>query len=533
MEAAAMNSTRPTAERGMAMVTAMITAAVLVTIASASLMYSRSDSMVSDNSKHGSTAIWAAQLGTEQAKNFLKTDGKWKTVGVTPEEVAPAGTTYSGLPGATYAATVAAYGATPGRFLIQAEGTAPDGSTTKIEEIVAFADDSIGLDAINIQGFGTHTALQENNIRVPKYFIDARDHDRNGRPCVTGSPYCSTFTAAALAGTEGNINTDVKPELFNLRSRMVNDGNGCNPSGSNCTGDYEAGLYWIKKHVPAFSTTSCNEGDPPPCYKALPLNIAEIHANNHTPNEAPSYTSNGGDTPWSEMFLGPIHGSPETRALADADDALLVQRIHRLLEHAVASDVSDRVALTANITSGTTTIGSWDDPKIAIICDDNPQLDPKMRRLTAEPPCNGATSPNDFKIQNVGTVFNGTGLLIVPRTLQIDDGRFNWRGIVLILDKGRFYIKNGGNPNVAGMVLGTVISQDDTGNSTKIDLIGLKQSTTVTNPFYSEPATSPAPPSYVQTIHGFGVKYSRESINNALSAGSTTLAWREVYQGEQ
>ncbi len=532
-----MNLKRLTAERGMALVTAMITAAVLVTIAGASLIYSRSDAMVSDNSRYGSTALWAAQLGTEQAKNYLKTAGKWKTV-VSSETVAAAGTTYSGLPGATYGATVAPYGTTPGRFQILADGTAPDGSSIELEEIVAFADDTIGLDAINIQGFGTHTEFEGGgSLNIPKYFIDARDHDRNGRPCVTGSPYCSTFTAAAIAGTETTINNDVKQELNRVREQMVDDGNDCAPNGSNCNGEYEAGRYWIKQQSYSTATApppgACPTDTTPGCYKTLPLNVPELHATNHAINTGPIYASNAGDTPWSEMFVGPIHGSPETRALANADDALLIARIHRLLEFALLSDVSDRFALTANVTSGTTTIGSWDDPKVAIICDTNAQLDAKMRRLSAEPPCNGATSPNDFKIQNAATVLNGTGLLIVPRTLQIDDGRLNWRGIVLILDKGRLKIKNGGNPNVAGMILGTVVSQDDSGASTKIDLIGLDTSTTVTNPFYAEPATSPAPPSYVQTIHGFGVKYSRESINNALSPGSTTLAWREIYQGEQ
>lgn len=516
-------------ERGMAFVTAMITGAVLITITAASLIYSRSDVMVSDNAKYGSRALWIAQLGAERAKNFLRTDGTWKTVTSTAT-VAAAGTTYAGLPGATYSTTVAPYGGTPGRFLIQAGGTAPDASTAQIEEIVAFVDDSLGFDAINVQGIGTHTALDENNIHIPKYFIDARDHDRNGRPCLTGSPSCTNFTAAAIAGTATTINNDVKQELFRLREHMVGDGNACNASGSNCDGDFEAGLYWIKKQVPAYSTASCNEGDPAPCYKALPLNVPHLHANDHASNVAPVYTSGGGDTPWSEMFVGPIHGTPETRVLSNADDVILQQRIQRLLEFALNTDVSRRRAISADLTTNQT-YGSWDDPKVVIICDTNSN-NAKMARLSTEPPCNGNNAPNVTYVRN-DAVVTGTGLLIVPRELQFNDARFNWRGIVLLLEQGRFTIKNGGNPNVAGMVLGTVVAQDATGSDPKIKLIGVTTSTTATNPFYGEPATSPAPPSFVQTIHGFGVKFSRESINNALGAGMTTLAWREVYAGEQ
>ncbi len=67
-------------EKGFALVSAMVIAAVLMTVAAASLIYSRSDVMVSDNAKQGSTALWIAQLGTERAKNFLRQDAGFKSV---------------------------------------------------------------------------------------------------------------------------------------------------------------------------------------------------------------------------------------------------------------------------------------------------------------------------------------------------------------------------------------------------------------------------------------------------------------------
>ena len=513
----------------MALATTLVCAAVLTTLAAMSMVASRSDALVSDNAKSASRALWVAQIGAERAKNALRKDGNWKNVTSTLT-VAASGSTYSGIPGATYSSTAAPYGGTPGRFVIQAAGTAPDGSSAQIEEIIGFVDDTLAFDAINIQGNGTHTALDENNIHIPKYFIDGRNHDRNGMPCVLGSPYCSASTVAAISGTAATINNDVKLELFRLREHMVSDGNACNASGSNCTGAFEAGRYWIKQQSPAYSTSPCNEGDPAPCYKSLPLNVPELHATNHAANAAPVYTAEAGDTPWSNMFVGPIHGSPETRILTNGEDVILQQRIQRVLDVALNSDVSRRRAITADLGTNQT-FGSWDEPVIAIICDTGSN-DPKLARLSVEPPCNGTNAPNVVHVQS-NSVVTGTGILIVARELEMVNTSFNWRGIVLILEQGRFTIKNGGNPDVSGMVLGTVVSQDATGSDPKVKLIGLTTDTQSANPFVSEPPTSPSPPASVQTIHGFGVKFSHESVNNALSAGMTTLAWREVYAGEQ
>ena len=217
-------------ERGMALVTALITAVVLVTMAAAALTYSRSDAMVSDNSKHGSAAVWIAQLGAERAKNELRDSDSanhWTKVTASTSFYA-AGTTYSGMPNATYDTTVAPYGAVgSGKFLIQSNGTAPDGSSVAIEEIVAFAGAALDLSAINIQGSGTHTKLDGgNDYGIPSYFVDGRNHDRNGIICgadvdgnsISDSATCTTpLTKYAIRGTTTTINNDVMAEFGNLR----------------------------------------------------------------------------------------------------------------------------------------------------------------------------------------------------------------------------------------------------------------------------------------------------------------------------
>jgi hypothetical protein len=202
----------------------------------------------------------------------------------------------------------------------------------------------------------------------------------------------------------------------------------------------------------------------------------------------------------------------------------------------VNSNVTDRRAITANLTTSQT-YGSWDDPKIVITCDpsfngDLPRSRDLIRRLSAEPPCNGNSAPTNVYVDGHAAV-TGTGLLIVTREMELRDTNFNWRGIVLVLDKGRFYIRNGGSPDVRGVVLGTIAVQDDNGNSPKVDFRDLETANALANPFISEPPPPSSPPSVYGTIYGFGVKYSVEAIENALSASAVTLAWHEAYEGEE
>jgi hypothetical protein len=220
-------------------------------------------------------------------------------------------------------------------------------------------------------------------------------------------------------------------------------------------------------------------------------------------------------------------------------DQALQDSIVAMLEFALNSDVGDRGAITSNLTTNRSW-GTWDDPKIVLTCDTGFNVGPGgsartqaiVRRLSAEPPCNGSNAPNDVKIQS-NAVVTGTGILILTRTLQLDDARFNWRGIVLVLDQGRLQIKNGGNPDIRGMVLGTVVLQDENGSDPKIKLIGLGAANSIANPFINEPPPPSTPPSVYGTIYGFGVKFSAESIENALTPGMVTVAWHEVYEGEE
>jgi hypothetical protein len=105
---------------------------------------------------------------------------------------------------------------------------------------------------------------------------------------------------------------------------------------------------------------------------------------------------------------------------------------------------------------------------------------------------------------------------------------------VLVLDAGRVNVVNiNGNREACGMVLGTAVLQaDSSGNFPKLRLSDAEHRNCA-NPFASEPIPASAIPSEIATLHGIGVKYSQESIDNALTAGLTTLAWHEVYGSEQ
>ena len=527
----------------MALVTALITALVLVTLATASMIYSRSDVMVSDNSKHGSAALWLAQLGNERAKNYLRTDNGWKNVPGSTSPLYAAGTTYSGIPNATYGTSVSFLGNLGGgkKFLIRTDATAPDGSSVAVEESVALAGANIDLQAINVQGTGTHTKLDDSNpTRVPSWFIDARDHDRNGNVCGAGNTVCPTaFLASALAGTPGTASNDARVEMDNMREDLANEAVDCQTDGSDCDTPFMSGLYWMKKA--GFSDASCARGAPFPCDKSLNLGDPHLFAYTHTLNLAPAYPDST-DTPWAEMFHGPIVSADNDadpdyhdalRILTSSQDTLLQNLVIELLQFALNTDNSRRRAITTDITTSHAAgaYGTWSDPTVTIICDPgHPVLE--MAKLSSEFPCNGIAAPNNTQVRN-GAVFTGTGLLIVPRSLEIDDATFHWRGIVLVLNQGRFQVKKiGGSADACGMVLGAVLLQDETGNDMKVDFIQ-GSPTECDNQFAALPTRSPPLTGSPLHLHGFGVKYSKEAVENALTSSLITIAWREVYQGEQ
>jgi hypothetical protein len=540
-------------ESGMALVTALITAVVLVTMAAAALTYSRSDAMVSDNSKHGSGAVWIAQLGAERAKNELRDSDSarhWTKI-ASSTNFYTSGTTYSGMPGAAYDTTVAPYGvAGSGKFLIQANGTAPDGSSVAIEEVVSFAGAALDLAAINIQGTGTHTKLDGgNNYGIPSYFIDGRNHDRNGIVCgadvdgdsISDSATCTTVSAPkpAIRGTTTTINNDVANELGNLKQHIVNDATqggtcsgaaSCNaPKTSNTI--QNAGSWWIRNSS-GLSATNCTQSDAisnPACYWNLDLADVRLNATGHPSGSPPVEANASGDTLWNVMFRGPVIGGTLGYAVNGVEDNALRDAIQQILNYAVNSNVGDRVAISSHITTDQTW-GTWAHPKVVIACEAANHPNAKMVRLGQEPPCNGNAAPNNLNVDN-NAVVTGTGLLIVGRDLELRDTRFNWRGIILILQQGRLQIRSGGNPDTRGMILGTVVVQDDVGSDPKLKLAYLTQTNSIANAFMNDP-TPGSHSSVYDTIYGFGVKYSAEAVANALSGAMTTLSWRESYRGE-
>jgi hypothetical protein len=553
--------TRTIDERGIALVTTIILAAVLMTVAMTSLIYTRSDSLVSDNAKHGSTALWIAELANDRVKNFLRKDAGWKTI-TAPTTLYPAGTTHDGFPGATYSSTVGPYaGGLGNKFLIDSSATAPDGTSVRIQEVVAIPAADLNVAAINLHGTGTHTKISEPNLAVPAWFIDARNHDRHGQPILAGP---AQFTQSGFRGTQDSISNPSNPtamrrELCDLRNGMITAGNTCTAQGNGtCNGEKRgsdgdgAGRFFI--HELGLTTCDCNANAL--CNEGtLNLGDARINAVDHATSQPPMPATHT-DTLWTDdpagtplvnpqWFLGPLVANPATEIMNAAQDAALAQNIELILEFALNSRIRDRRAITANITTDTTTgasgtssdpnqFGSWDNPVFAILCDPG-HPNPKMSRLSNEPPCNGNSAPSNTQVHTSSARVAGTGVLIVGRTLEIGNrAEFSWRGIVLVLDAGRVNVVNiNGNREACGMVLGTAVLQaDSSGNFPKLRLSDAEHRNCA-NPFASEPIPASAIPSEIATLHGIGVKYSQESIDNALTAGLTTLAWHEVYGSEQ
>ena len=551
-----MKRIRKLGEGGMALMGAIVIAAVLMTVATTSLIYSRSDVMVSDNAKHGSTALWIAQLGSERAKNFLRKDVGFKTIPVgAPTELYAPGTTYAGLPGATYGASVSRYGGN--KFLIDSSATAPDGASVRIQEVVAVPAIDLDLAAINLHGVGTHTKLSAN-FGVPAWFIDARNHDRNGQPILSGPAH---LTQPGFLGTSASVSdnsaTSVRRELCEVRNAMIASGNSCNSDGAGrCNGEKRgrdgdgAGRF----HMRSLGLSTCNCSSDYNC-NDFDLSDERINAVNHAISQPPLPPTHS-DTVWSDdpsgtpsgnpvWYRGPLVGNPPTDIMTGPQATQLAQTIELLLEFALHSNVRDRRAITADITTDTTTgasgtssdpnrFGTWDNPVIAILCDPS-HPNAKLARLSQEPPCNGQSAPSITQMRTSSARIAGTGVLLIGREVDIgNQAQFSWRGIVLVLDSGRVEAVNiNGNYESCGMVLGTyVLQSNSSGNFPKLRF-GEAAHRNCANYYATEPTPATALPSELATIRGTGIKYSQEAIDNALTAGLTTLAWHEVYESEQ
>ena len=520
-------------DRGIALPITLVVMSALVGLAGAGLILSRSDLMISNNVVTGAKAIWTAMAGAEIGKNWLKAN---LTSGPFPTTLGP--TTYvSG----NYTVTIDRYnsGTNDGKFRITSTGVGPDNSHRVVEEVVRIPDLVNIVGAVTIDGDETGSQLNTNYLsdmviplskEIPSFSIDGRNHDKDGNLSNT----CADISP--IAGTTNNLNTDVTGRVDSLKDNIVKESFNCNETGTDCP----PGLFWVRGSLPGAnyryirSGTDCPGcGCPtnpllPQCYQNLDLSAPELWATAVTDNlvNPPAVT-----IPVAPNDRGPfMYDTPANvtdpnlvKVLTSTEVTQLQKAINDILDFAINAQASEKVCIVGDISGGTQTIGTWTDPKIAIVSDPNSN-NLRMKALSTAAPCSGAGgSGNDLDVKD-GAVVDGAGILIVPKRLRIEDATFNWQGIVVVLDDGDLRVTDS---DACGTIIGAVILQDLQGNDPKLDLDTVEQQgnggvCAVRPPLGCNPYTNQCTP--------FSINYSCEAVDNALgNLILQTISWSEKY----
>ncbi|MBI3301924.1 MAG: hypothetical protein HYZ72_07590 [Deltaproteobacteria bacterium] len=453
-------------ESGIVLITTLLLITLLMVIGASGLGLSRTDLLISRNLLTGVQALWLARAGAEIGKNWLEVN-----LPVTPLPVTLGPTD---LANGTYTVSIAALGG--GAYRLTAVGLGPEGSRRVVEEIVRLPDFA-PAGAVTSDGDGLHPDFDDNSggigRRIPDFNVDGRNHAPDG----TLSALCPGVSPFAV--TQAAAQTDLTNAADTLKREVVTRANSfCLPNGSDAAGTCTPGLSWVRGAgaSPRFISTSCAPMNPT-CFLNLDLAAAALRATALPPdanlptapeNRGP-FTPSGGATP----FIRLLNAAEQTRlhtALAD-----ILQRAGELPE-------DKTLHLTASLTAGAHTYGTFAEPKVTQVEDGLGELD-----------------------LSGGAVVNGVGVLIVPRIVRLRNATLNWQGIVLVVGEGDLRVED---PAACGQVLGAVVVRDDATPDRKLDLDQVRR------------GGGCAP---------FAVNYSCETVTRALTVLMRTVSWTEKF----
>jgi hypothetical protein len=155
------------------------------------------------------------------------------------------------------------------------------------------------------------------------------------------------------------------------------------------------------------------------------------------------------------------------KSMTESEIDALQQLIQTVLDGALDAPVGRKVCITDQFIRGGTYIhGDLTNPKIVIVSAPNDQ-NAKVRALSTQPPC--TTGPgdgvNNLVIEN-GAVFQGAGVLILPRELDIKDATFDWKGLVLIMENGKIVALKDACGGICG---GLLLQTSNDRNNARLD----------------------------------------------------------------
>ncbi len=457
-------------ESGIVLITTLFLMVLLLFISASGLALSRTDIMIARNLLSGVQTLWIARAGTEVGKNWLERHSAPSSLPIT---IGP-----TSFASGTYSVEVASLG--NGSYRLTSTGRGPEGSRRVIEEIVRVPD-FVPTGVVTNDGDGLHPDFDDlsggTGRRIPRFSIDARNHALDGSlssDCPASVPFATTqasaqvdlLTAAALLKRD----IVIRANTFCLAS-----------GGSTADGTCTPGLSWVRgpAALPRFRTDPCIDTDPT-CFVNLDLAQPALRATALPPTFY---------LPAPPQDRGPIAPTlsattPLVKLLASSEQARLRTALDEIVRRISLLPQVSVLDITGNITSGTHTYGTPDTPKVTLIED-------------------GAAT---IEISG-GAVVNGTGILLVPRVVQLRNATLNWRGIILIVGDGDVRVEDAA---ACGQILGAVVIRDDAALDRKFDLDRVE-------------ATISCSP--------FAVNYSCEATTRALALLAQTVSWTEKFDG--
>jgi hypothetical protein len=454
-------------EAGVVLVITLLIVALLLIVGVGAVQLSRTDLLIAQNFLNSTKALWMARSGTELAKNWLETN-----LGVTPLPVNLGPET---LEDGSYTVDIADLGNRTYRLI--ADGLGPDGSRHAVEEIVRLPDFT-PLAVVTSDGDGLHPDFDEHSgeigRRIPDFTLDGRNHTHDG----TLSATCSGVSP--FATTQVTAQDDLTAAENLLKYEIVTRANSfCQADGNDAAGICTPGLFWVRgsEVSPRFTTAACAVSNPA-CFLNLSLAAAALRATDFPP---------AANLPGAPADHGPLTAAPGApplvRALTATERSRLQQAIDDILQRAAELPEEKIQRITASLTSGAQTYGTWEEPKVTQIEDGAEALD-----------------------LSGGATINGVGVLIIPRVVRLANATLNWQGIVLILDDGDLRAED---PAACGQILGAVIVRDDAATDRKLDLDLVRRSDGGCMPFT--------------------VSYSCESVTRSLLLLMRTISWSENF----
>lgn len=457
-------------ESGVVLLTTLLLMVLLLCIGVSGLTLSRTDVMIARNLLSGVQTLWVARAGTEAGKDWLEADFSPSllplTIGPTP------------LANGTYTVEVVAVG--NGAYRLTSTGRGLEGSHRVIEELVRIPDFA-PLGVITNEGDGLRPDFDDHGSgtgrRIPSFSVDARNHGLDGllsSECPAVVPFATTQAAAQ---------TDILAALSTLKREVVLRANTfcLATGGSTADGTCTPGLSWVRgtTALPRFHTDTCVAADPT-CFVNLDLAHAALRAAAFPPTSyLPAPPQNRGPfTPTATPT------TPIVKLLTASEQTRLRTTLDEIVQRIAALPSTSMLHITTSITSGTHSYGASNAPKVTVIED----------------------AVSALEISGGATV-NGTGILLVPRVVQLRNATLNWQGLILIVGDGDLRVEE---TTACGQILGAVVIRDDAVLDRKFDLDLVTET---------------------GSCSAFAVNYSCEATTRALALLAQTVSWTEKFDG--